>query len=55
LSFQATSGAAPKSVTLGGLPEEMVVAGTSVFALDSGTGVIYRIDATDDTVTDSWY
>jgi hypothetical protein len=55
LSFQATSGSVRKSVTLGGLPEEMVVAGTSIFALDSGTGVVYRVDASAETVSDSWY
>ncbi len=55
LSFQATSGAVPMSVSVGGLPEEMVVAGTSVFTLDSGTGVVYRVNAVDDTLTESWY
>lgn len=55
LTFQATSGSSPRILTLGALPDEMVVAGTTIYSLDAGAGAVYAVDATLNSVTASWY
>ena len=55
ISFAMETGRLPFQNDIGGLPTGVVVAGDTLFTLDSSNGRMMVIDADDMTVSGSWF
>ena len=55
LTFTAATGYDEMFLGAGGLPEDMVVVGTTMYTVDSATGLVYMYDVPGNEIADSWY